>query len=507
MTKIKKNKLFILTIGTSFIVFSLLYMVGFHLFVNKDMKISHSYKHFLLKHTSAPRLIIDSGSNSFHAINSKMLEKEFGQLTLNLSDSAGYPLKHKLLRIEKYSSFGDIVLLPLEWQHYGHQEISNGFLQSIFDQLNYYYNDLSWIEKIKLMLISPLSNFINLSLEGKKFSEETFPAKKQREYTQLVSYEKRFKNLDRGDAIKFDTPDVVNKIAGELCQKSVLDSQLKKGFYISDAFKDNIKIIKRLQKKGIEVFFIWPAVVGDNCYQGKVKKDFDKFVSEIKKYMLDNNIPFLSEPEKSNFQYKYLLNTHYHVIPEARDIRTKNLIKDIKNSKVFEWFKVKNKLLLPRKLSIKSEALHKDILESLNGIKSGQILKLGSKNLDNNVFLMTGWLYNNDDKVWSQGESSLILIKLGEKLMGKKLKMVINSYHYKESDKSKTKIIINGEIIGNYLLNGRNEIIISEELTKEKEMILKIEFNYTNVKSPFEYGDSQDRRKFKLWVGSLMFLD
>ncbi|MCK4493736.1 MAG: hypothetical protein KAU26_06745 [Methylococcales bacterium] len=503
MNKINKNKLFILIVGSTFIGLFLMYIMAFNFSVNKNFLVSHSYKNFLLKHTKSPRLIIESGSNSFHAINTTMLEKELGMLTINLADNASYPLQYKLLRVKKYANSGDIVLLALEWEHYSYYILPKVFLNNIFDKLNFYYNNLSWINRVKLILKTPFRSFVEHQLyKNDLLLKESDAAQYQYEYKQLVSYEKRFLALDRGSSKPEDTPAVIGKIESEFCNKYILINQLKHGFFISPTFKKNIKIIKDIQKKGVRVFFIWPTVAGDNCYGNEIKNKLIAFSNKVKSYVIKNKIPFISKVEDSNFKANYILNTYYHVIPKARDIRTKRLITDIKRSKIMGWLKDTNSY----SLDIKSSEIQKDIYKHLEAIKEGEELKLGTKNLKRNVFLKEGWFFHDKEKVWSQGRRSTIEIKLNNSLIGKALYFIIESSYHNINDHSKTRILVNGHLLGKYILNGKNKINIPHYLTKQKEGKLKIEFYYGNVKSPFELGNGLDRREFKLWVRSLMFL-
>lgn len=503
MRRIVKPRQFLLLILISFIGLSLLCIASYHLLVSKDIKISHSYKQFLLEYTDSPRLIIDSGSNSQHGINSIMLEKELGLLTINLSDNAGYPLKQKLLRIERYSSPGDIVLLPLEWQQYSYQNTSKIFLEFIFSRLNYYYTSLPLVHKIELIRETPFSTVVNAFLNKKTSSRGALLPKLIDEYVKLRNYEKRFKNSDRAD-YKYSGPLPIAKDATrtKTCTGYVFSNQLKYGFSVSDVFKDNIKIVKRLQKNGIKVFFTWPAVTGDNCYKGKEAVEFKKFVNEIKNYMRDNKITIISEPEDSDFPRKYMLNTYYHLIPDARDIRTKTLIKNIKHSKIIKEYKY-NKTK-PYTLAITASELKKNILSALDSVKNNQIIEFGKKDSRNNIFLISGWYPFEKSFVWSKGNKSTIFIKLDEGLISKSLVMHITSKIFGKKDK--TEISINGKSIGSHMLHGENELIIPENMTKIKDGILKIEFHHINVKSPFEYGVSKDQRKLKLQLVSLKIL-
>ena len=504
MKNIKQSKLFIKIVIGALIGLTLLYSISIHFLVNQDILVSHSYKHFLLKHTKSPRLIIESGSNSFHALNTKMLEKELGILTLNLADNASYPLKHKLLRLESYTRSGDIVLLALEWEHYSYQKIPHIFIHNVFDKLNFYYKTLPWLDKLKLIFKIPISSVIQHLYQPQLTFKENYSAQYQREYQQLMTYEKKFYNLERGGSKPEDTPPVDHKIERNLCNKYILTNQLKYGFTLSIIFKKNIEIINRIQKKGVKVFFIWPTVAGDNCYKGEVEHQIIDFSNRIKNYITQHNIPFISEFNDSNFTGDYILNTYYHVIPKAKDIQTKQLIKNIKNSTVINWFKTKK--TKPYHLKITSSEAYENIFKGLDEVHEKEILRLGTNTLKNNLFLANGWFFHDNEKAWSQGHHSTLVMKLSHALKGKALNLIIESAYYNPRDISKTEIRVNGQSIGSYKLDGKNKIFIPKHLTQKKSGLLKIAFYYNDVKSPYEWGDGLDRRKFKLWIRSLVFL-
>ena len=94
--------------------------LAFAMFLIKVSSVHHyAYKNYLITNTTDQnRIIVESGSNSYHGINSLMLEKHFGKLTINLGDHGGYPLLHRLYRAAKFAHKGDIFILPLEYRYY-----------------------------------------------------------------------------------------------------------------------------------------------------------------------------------------------------------------------------------------------------------------------------------------------------------------------------------------------------------------------------------------------------
>lgn len=332
MTKIKKNKYFLLKVLVSSISLVIIYISCYHFLITRDIKVSHSYKQFLLQHTKGKRLIIDSGSNSLFGINSKMLEKELGFLTINLADNAGYPLKNKLLRIEKYSHKGDIILLPLEWQYYTYKKIPDVFLNNLMGNLSFYYFKDSFNEELKLIQKTPIYKF----LDNLKYHQSLI----ENEGLNLKNHIKKFKNGERGDYV--DDGGVLELDAGTKsvkCDQYVLGSALENGFILTDKFKKNNKIIKRLKKKNIQVFFTWPVVAGDSCYYKSNSNNLNKLITQIRGYMKKNELLIIGSPYENRFPKESMLNTYYHLNKNARDRYTKMLILNIKQSKAYLWFK------------------------------------------------------------------------------------------------------------------------------------------------------------------------
>jgi len=324
LSKIKKAKYFLLSIVVWLIILIAFYTSFFLWIGNREIEISHSYKQFLLQHTVGNRLIIESGSNSHHGINSNMLEDQLGILTINLADNGSYPLRNKLLRLKKYARKGDIVILPLEWRYYTHDVTPDIFKENLFGKLNFYYfpSD-SLFAEIKNIWNRPFSTFINAVSFQRKLAK--------RRSINLNYYLERFAKKERGEYLYHGPLPLAEDGTKTLtCDQYILASQLQYGFMISQIFKDNLKLAKDLTNKGITVIFTWPSVSGKDCYGSKYKKDFDLFIIKIKKLLKENGFRTIGSPYDSRFKKRYMLNTFFHLIPEARDVRTQRLINEIK---------------------------------------------------------------------------------------------------------------------------------------------------------------------------------
>jgi len=488
VNKVNSSKRFLIIFISGFIAFIIIYPLFYHSLVKKDNLISHSYKDFLLRHTQGSRLIIDSGSNSLYGINSRILEKELGVLTINIADNGSIPLQEKLYRLDKFSHKGDVVLLPIEWLHYfSSKNSSHFFLENLFDELNFYYNEMSFLVKLQLISETPFSSVLKKSIVI--LNNKTYKARD--EYMRFINYKNEFNNKARGDYQHTgEKPILTHWVKDFTCNEGILGNNL----VLSSMFKKNVTLINKLQKKGVHVLFTWPVVVGDNCYQGEDSIKLKKFVVQIKNYLKQNNIIMIGEPEDSLFKKQAMFDSYYHVNSVARDIRTNRLLVKLKNLEIITY-KHKNTNLNINEIIIKNY-----FINSFKPVKLVQTINIHNTNA---IFLASGWYLVEPWGIWSQGNESILYVKLATNLLQQNLKLVIENNLYGTQDK--TTVLINDKKLGDYLLEGKKSLIIPKKFLENNDGLVKIQFNYFNVKSPLEYGLNRDERKIKFGLKSLQF--
>ncbi len=484
-----KPKYFLLKIFLILFIFIVSYSVFYNYLIVKNSLGNSSYKDFLLKSTrnlEKPRIIIESGSNSLHSINSSMIEKEFNRIVLNISDNANIPLFYKLMKIKKYSKSGDIILLPLGYTHYySTSTFPKYFYDHLFGEFKSYYDALNFIEKSKLIFKTPISSPI-------KSMEKTVL-----KIDNTSHFIDMFNSGDRGDLKFIQRSPLDFYTQNKSCEEYIFIRSINKkfiydtyNFTISTNFRDNIKLMLEMEKeKNIKFILTYPAVAGDHCYDGKYQNKFIQFNQELLDFLDEQNIPMIGEYQDSYFEKEHMNDTYYHVLPPARDIRTKKLIKNIQESKIYSLFKntsTKKKV----KLS-KSKLLN----ESLNSIQFNHEYVIPG----NELLLLYGW--HNEEKwgVWSKGDSSKIIFKIDKDQIQEFVILKIKSKLFASRDK--TDISVNGNKIGSYLLEGTNEIKIDKKFMNRDRTV--IELKYKNVQSPKDLDISSDERKIKLGLESI----
>nr|WP_321313414.1 hypothetical protein [uncultured Campylobacter sp.] len=338
---IEKYKKFLLVFVALLFCASVIYTGGF-IWANSLENGTSGYfvKNLLLENTKdRPRIIIESGSNSQHGINSLMIEKELGQLTLNMAHHAGYPLYLKFYHLLHNLNKDDVIILPLEYNYYTRKEhkIETSVLDELVANTKSYFNNLPLSKKITILTqinsnqtLKPYKDVFNHIKQQLFCSNCNFDAKKESNKL-LHAGERGDVNytalLNNGlDLSKRDD----NK--GFTCQEYIMF-----GDEINSDFANDLKLLKKISKEtGAKFIFTYPALAGKNCFdfstpQGKKLKSL---IEQIKPLVESYGFLFIGNPFDSYFPNN-MLNTYWHIDEKARDIRTKRLIEELKKTGLF----------------------------------------------------------------------------------------------------------------------------------------------------------------------------
>ena len=476
MKTTKKAKQFLLTVLILSFITPLLYIIIYHQVGNSTVLIDKYYKPFILQHTKGSRIIIDSGSNSLYALDTYMIEKEFHIQTINLSDAAAYPLEQKLLRIEKYLTKDDIILLPLEWKYYSRIQLGDFFKNNLLGKLNYYYNFNSNLDEFTQILNTPFPNFIKNIKYRLLYNQ----------YEYLGRNIEKFNNNERGTRINNRN---FNSELTMSCDKYLFLKQLKNGYELSDTFKKNIQIIKRLQTKSKQIIFTWPTVANDTCYSAEYRPKIDKFVIKIKKYLADNEIEIIGNPYESKFPTKDMADTYYHVKPNVKEIRTKQLINSIKQHSVKKYFS-EDKLQYQTNIQLSKNNM-------LNLLDEDCLVK-EKISFKSSKVIFQGWSHSEKEFRWSLNNEAKIHFRINPRKLIGNLKLNINTL-----GKQNIKVTINGDDLGEKIVNGYNKQINfnfdKTILNKDKINTMKLEFS--NAHRP----NDKDNRLLAMALKSFTF--
>lgn len=496
------SKKFILYI---LIVFPLVLVAHFLLvdkLVIQERKVPYSYKQFLLQSLAhlPNKVVVSAGSNAIHGIDSSELALYFNGPVFTYADNADYPLRSKILNIDKFSKPGDRIILPLEWLHYSvSKEVPKNYTSILADKelkLEFYYNNLSVIEKIRFIFTQyPLADIISGTFTQRSNS---FMLKSDQDRLNLFRINIESSAITMlGNSVRNGPEKVIKFPTNKTCDSYIFSS----GMTISDDFKYNLKLLQSLTKKGIKIYFTWPAVVDyktSACYTTN-KQKFTAFHSEIKQIIAEHGFKMIGNYEDSHFTPECFLNTYYHIKRECAVPRTKKLIENMQKAGVFPYSyteTVNIKQILLKKINQQRQENARELQNSLPVMELGT---LKSRKLSRYVILKKGWSRQEKWGVWSEGHTSTLEFKISPELQQQKtIKISLNGRYFNGVEN--TVIKINNQTYKSQSLTNAEFIIPTDTI---KDRIVEIELHHHTVKSPKELGVSSDDRKLKFGLTSI----
>jgi len=477
VNRVKKQKQFVMITILSIIISFLFYFLIYMYIGKQNIVINGIYTQFLLEYTKGPRIIIDSGSNSKYSFDSYALEQKFNRQVLNISDNAGFSLKKKLLRLEQYATKDDIIILPLEWQYYTRAQETSYFTNHILGSLNYYYIYDSYLEELKAISNTPLIH----TLKNIKYKIKLI----KKQYNYLSGHINKFVQNERG-TLNNNKPFKDKRT----CEQYILSEQLKNGFKLSEKFKEDIKILKRLKSKTKDLFLVWPVAVGDNCYTQQNKEKLDKFIMDIKEYLQQRNIKILGNPYENWFPIENILDTYYHIAPSAMKIRTEKFIQIVQgNNEINSVFEGETDTSYFKSL----QESKNNMFNLLNKTCSAKE-KISFKSVK---VIFQGWSHAEKSFRWSLNNDAYIHFRFDSKKIKGILNLDIHTLGTQE-----IAVSINNQYVGKQIADEKNKKIkynFNPNILNQDE-INTIKFEFSNAHMP----NDKDKRDLAMALKSFL---
>ena len=335
-----RSKKFLLFSAALLVVLAASYVLLLSRFVLLDAVVPYPSSQLLLEASAgvSGKIVIESGSNGLHGFDVEQLNRSLNRPILIVSDSGGVPLRKKYFRLERALQKGDILILPLEWDYYSRPPgLAQNFLRRIAGRnsgFEHYYSDLPLAEKLRFMLTEyPVRHAFEAYYENRGSDPKIKWALKR-----LEKHEATFK---QGGAAAFggserDGPEAMNAIAALSggCDRYLFWRQEQFALQVSNTFLANLRLLKRLQSRGIQIYFTWPAVVDSDrsdCYsQPEVVEQLDDYASEIRQAVESAGMTFLGDYQDNHFPKACFLDTYYHVRNSCADLRTGILVNNLR---------------------------------------------------------------------------------------------------------------------------------------------------------------------------------
>ena len=272
------------------------------------------YRNFAIKYqylmslpNDRPKLVVLSGSNTDHGVNTLTMEEALGgkYYCVNFGTDAAFNITFYLETVANMLSEGDII-------------IHN------FEQMDYCRGTL----EINAMTFQGLESNLNV------VSQVDFSR-----YSGFFSALCEFNNKMRGNLIggSYTNPNVHNK-RGEKkeLQQNYNNDNFRNGangdFYFSDSVisaqeAENLSVLYRdIRENGVTVLISYPsfnynAIVPENRNEASYAS-YDKFIRE------NIDAPLISKVSDYIFEGRYMSNTDYHLNEHGRRVRTERLLRD-----------------------------------------------------------------------------------------------------------------------------------------------------------------------------------
>lgn len=274
-------------------------------------------KERIAKNIKGNKLVFGGGSATLFGVRTKNIQDELRITSVNMAVHAGLQIDYYLNRLKRSLNKGDIVVLPLEYAHFNYNgDLSPVSIDYIMRYDREYFKSLPPIVKIRYILaISPIS-FITSVCDN---------------FLWLI-YKKYFVIPDNinsnGDGTGNFGTDKVNRM-------------LK---FAKPITIQHNKIIGTTGLRAIKDFDIWCKNNNISCYVSYANAlsfkeynnySYHNYFHELESYFYKNKIASIGNPYNFFYNKDLFYDTEYHLNQHGMTIRTKQLIKIMRDSGFF----------------------------------------------------------------------------------------------------------------------------------------------------------------------------
>lgn len=264
-------------------------------------------KQEMVRTMPAPRIIFIGGSNLAFGLNSPEVKDSTGRNVINAGIHAGYGLKQKIDEVNNKLRSSDCVVISPEYTHFFGNGAYGGprVLPTLLEVCPEIIKDFN--RQQIATIIRGLPKLFHGRIEYFKSLHKS----------KSGEYEEKASNYDKYG-------DEVLHLTMKIPQKKILTPPIKDDFN-EDFFAYFIQRLKEWQKRGLTVVILPPAYYDKGFNENKAKIDY------LTKRLAESGYPFAAPPEEFSYPRNLIYNTHYHLNKEGRELRTKSVIKALRN--------------------------------------------------------------------------------------------------------------------------------------------------------------------------------
>ena len=283
---------------------------------------AYEKKYEIAKSIKKRKIIVVAGSNALFGVDSKMLRRAFGMPVVNYGVNAGIELPLTLFLAKRVINKGDIIISPLEYPMYS-------------------YDGTAGVQMIDYILSREISLFWRLSLyeqfyilwhvSMKRVWDGYFNQSKTKVTKGLYGAHHIDENGDQiNTQVKYRSAWMFGEVINNYAKKpEKYGEEFDKGA-MGWGYLDNF--VQWCKKRDVSIVFIPSTLLKDKSYFNDEKEKW--FYENISKEVRDRGWDFVGNPYSFMYDKSLYFNTNFHLIEKAKDIRTKQIIEDLKKSSI-----------------------------------------------------------------------------------------------------------------------------------------------------------------------------
>lgn len=252
-----------------------------------------------------PKIVIAAGSSVHFGVNAQMIGEAFHRPSINYGVMALLDLDYIIYRLKRILKKGDLLIMPLEYEHYLYDSSARLSMQKkyhllTFDQA-FFYNHLSNFQKIStiykihpLMFIGSIYEQINVK-KGQP-SSGSYKIEDINEYGDETS----------------NNPNIISVSKGLSMPKPTEESLVVLG-----------KFHQWCKDRDIKLYLTFPNTAYFKDYElTEINKEIDRFIDVL----TQRGLPVMGGPQDAMVPKELMFDTNYHLIKEGINLRTTRLI-------------------------------------------------------------------------------------------------------------------------------------------------------------------------------------
>ena len=272
-----------------------------------------------------PKLLVVSGSNAGMGIDAVLLSQLSGRPAVNFGTHAGLSLDYLLTLARRHAHPGDVVILPLEYEHYGPQGMSNAMMDFVLACDGEYLKQLPKGAQAKavfavstLRLGSGLAQRLGLSGLAERLAYLNLPLPAGARYDPKIALSPAGDSL-RNRRIE-RSPEMLARLAAwpAIAFPREVDPMVREELA---AFASWAK------ERQVTVIAAWPNTLFFPAYRDV---RVESFFEQVRKVYAELGIEMLGRPEESMFERAAFFDSNYHLHDEAAAERTRRLYAALK---------------------------------------------------------------------------------------------------------------------------------------------------------------------------------